>query len=67
MGREGECLAGDLTVERFKNNRNQIMALGAFNLLESLDVVMLRAIHNRKNLGEEVVFFPGPLTTRTCV
>ena len=60
-------LAGDAAIKRFKYDGHQIVALGALDLLEGLDVVVLGAVHNGKDLGDEMGFIARPLTARTCV
>ena len=43
------------------------MALGAFDLLESLDIIVLGAVHDREDLGNEAGFTAGPLTCGTVI
>ena len=43
------------------------MALGAFDLLEGLDVVVFGAVHDREDLGDEACFTAGPLTCGTVI
>ena len=65
MGSEG--LLDDRAVKRFEDNRDEIVALGAFDLLEGLDVVVLGAVHDRENFGNEAGFTAGPLARGTVV
>jgi len=58
---------GEGAVEGFKDNRHEIMTFGTLDLLESLDVVVLRTVHNRKNLRFELSFVSRPLTARARV
>ena len=39
------------------------MTLWTFDLFESLDIVVFRAVHDGKNFCHEVSFISGPLTT----
>ena len=55
------------SVKRLKNNRDEIVTLGAFDLLEGLDVLVLGAVHDGKNFGDEVALISGPLATRAGV
>ncbi len=43
------------------------MALGAFDLLEGLDIFMLRAVEDGKNFRDEVRFVSRPMTTCTSI
>jgi hypothetical protein len=43
------------------------MTLGAFDLFEGLDIFMLRAVHNGKNLGDEMSFISGPVAARASI
>ena len=43
------------------------MTLGAFDLLEGLDVLMFGAVHNRKDFGHEMGFISRPVTARTRI
>ena len=52
----GWRLFGDCAVESFEYNGHKIVALGAFDLLEGLNVFLLGAVHDGKNLGHEVRF-----------
>ena len=45
VGRE-EGLLDDRAVECFEDDRYKIVTLGAFDLLEGLDVVVLGAVHD---------------------
>ncbi len=42
----GERLFSEGAVERFENNRHEVVALGALDLLEGLNVVLLGAVHD---------------------
>ena len=57
----------DGAVERFKNDGDQIMTFGAFNLFEGLNVVMFGAVHNRKDFRDKTGFFSRPVTSRTSI
>ena len=46
-------LLNDRAVKRFENDRHKVVALGAFDLLEGLDVVVLGAVHDREYLGDK--------------
>jgi hypothetical protein len=43
------------------------MALRAFDLLEGLDVLVFRAVHDRENLCDEMGLITGPVAARACV
>ena len=43
------------------------MTLGAFDLLEGLDVVMLGAVHDGEDLRDEARFVSGPLAAGAAV
>ena len=62
-----EGLLDDRAVKCLEDDRNEIVALGAFDLLESLDVVVLGAVHDREDLGNEAGFTAGPLTCGTVI
>ena len=49
-------LFSECAVQRLENNRDEIMALGALDLLEGLDVLVLGAVHDGKDFGDEVRF-----------
>ena len=63
----GEGLLDDRAVKRFEDDRNKIVALGAFDLLEGLDVVVFGAVHDREDLGNEAGFTAGPLASGTVI
>jgi hypothetical protein len=60
-------LLRDGTVEGLEDDRYEVVAFGAFDLLEGLDIVMLGAVHDAEDFGDEFVFFPRPLASRTHV
>ena len=62
-----EELLDDRAVKRFKNDRHKIVALGTFDLLERLDVVVFGAVHDREDFGNEAGFTAGPLASGTVV
>ena len=62
-----EGLLDDRAVKRFKDDRDEIVTLGTFDLLEGLDVVVLGAVHDRENLGNEAGFTAGPLASGTVI
>ena len=43
----------DGPIKCFEDDRHEIVTLGAFDLLEGLDVVVLGSVHDRKDLGNE--------------
>ena len=43
------------------------MTFRTFDLFKGLDVIMLGAIHDRENLGDEAGFTAGPLTSGTVI
>jgi len=55
-------LFGDLAVKGLEDDRHKVVTFGALYLLKGLDILMLRAVHNGKNLCHEVGFVTGPLT-----
>ena len=63
----GEGLLDDRAVKRLKDDRHKIVTLGTLDLLESLDVVVLGAVHDREDLGNEAGLTAGPLTSGTVV
>jgi hypothetical protein len=65
MGKKG--LFNDRAVKRLEDDGHEIVALGAFDLFECLDVVVLRAVHDRKDLGDEASFIAGPLACGTAI
>ncbi len=62
-----ERLLDDRAVKRLEDDRDEIVTLGAFDLLESLDVVVFGAVHDREDLGNETGFTSGPLTGGTVI
>ncbi len=62
-----EELLYDGPIECFEDNRDEVVTLGAFDLLESLDVVVLGAVHDREDLGNEAGFTAGPLARGTVI
>ena len=54
-------LFDDRTVQCFEDDRYKIVTLGAFDLLEGLDILMFGAVHDREDLGNEASFTTGPL------
>ena len=64
---KGKNLLDDCAVKRLENDRHEIVTFGAFDLFEGLDVVMLGAVHDRKDLGNEAGFTAGPLTSGTVI
>lgn len=55
-----KVLLGDRAVQGLENNRDEIMALRAFDLLEGLNVVVFRAVHDRKDFCHEAGFITRP-------
>ena len=53
----------DGAVQGFKNDCYEVVALGAFDLLEGLNILVLGTVHDGENFGGEVGFISGPLTT----
>jgi hypothetical protein len=43
------------------------VTLGAFDLLEGLDIFVLGPVHDRKDFGDEVGFVTRPVTARTSI
>ena len=62
-----KALLYDGSIKCFKDDRHEVMTFGAFDLFEGLDVVMLGAVHDRKDLGNEAGFTAGPLTCGTVI
>lgn len=60
-------LFSDRSVEGFENDRDQVVALGAFDLFECLDVFVFGAVHDGEDLGQKMRFIAGPLAARTGV
>ena len=60
-------LLDDGSVQRFEDDRHKVVTFGAFDLFESLDVVVLGAVHDREDLGDEAGFAAGPLTGGTVI
>lgn len=50
----------DGSVESFEDDRHKITALGAFDLLERLDVVVLGPVHDGEDLGGEAGLVARP-------
>ncbi len=63
----GAALFNDRSVERLENDGDEIVALGALDLLEGLNIVVLRPVHDGKNFGDETLLAAGPLTGGTNV
>ena len=57
----------DGPVKCFKNDGHEIVTLGAFDLLEGLDIFMLRAVHDGKNLCDEAGLISRPVASRTGI
>lgn len=57
----------DGSVQRFEDDRHEIVTLGAFDLLEGLDIVVLGTVHDRENLCNEAGFTSGPLARGTII
>ncbi len=58
LGLNGEAcqpaeLLNDRAVQRFEDDRYEIVTLGTFDLLEGLDVFVFGAVHDREYLGDE--------------
>ena len=66
-GRKEALLLDDCAVKCLKDDSDEIMALGTFDLFEGLDVVVFGAVHDREDLGDEAGFTPGPLTRGTAI
>ena len=62
-----KALLYDGSIKCFKDDCHEIMTFGAFDLLEGLDVVVLRAVHDREDLGDEAGFTAGPLARGTVI
>jgi hypothetical protein len=60
-------LLHDSAVKRLEDDRDKIVALWAFDLLEGLNVVMFGPVHNGEDLGDETVFVSGPLAGLTNI
>lgn len=60
-------LGRDSPIQSFKDDRDQIMAFGAFDLLKGLDVGVFRTVHNGENFGDEMIFITGPLARGAIV
>jgi hypothetical protein len=65
-GRE-KGLLDDRTVKRLEDDRDEVVTLGALDLLEGLDVVVFGAVHDREDLGNEAGFTAGPLASGTVI
>ena len=57
----------DGSVKCLEDDRDEIVTLGTFDLFEGLDVVVLGAVHDREDLGNEAGFTAGPLTCGTVI
>ena len=62
-----KALLNDGPVKCFEDDRHEVMTFGAFDLPESLNIVMFGAVHNRKYLGDEASFTAGPLASGTVI
>ena len=60
-------LLDDGSVQCLEDDRHKIVTFGAFDLLKSLDVIVLRAVHDREDLGDEACFTAGPLARGTVI
>jgi hypothetical protein len=59
----GGRLFDHFAVEGLKNDRDQIVTLGALDLLEGLNVLVFGAVHDGQNFGHKVGLISGPVTT----
>ena len=57
----------DGSVKCLEDDRDEIVTLGTFDLFEGLDVVVLGAVHDREDLGNEAGFTAGPLASGTVI
>lgn len=55
-GDDTEVSFDDGSVKCLKDDRNEIMALGTFDLFESLDVIVFGPVHNGEYLCHETGF-----------
>ena len=62
-----EELLDDRAVKRLEDDGDEIVTLGAFDLLESLDIIVFRTVHDREDLGNKAGFTTGPLASRTVI
>ena len=60
-------LGCDRPIQSFKDDRDQIVAFGTFDLLKGLDVGVFRTVHNGENFGDEMIFITGPLARGAIV
>ena len=57
----------DSAVKRLEDDGDEIVALGAFDLLEGLNVIVFRPVHDGEDLGNKAVFVSGPLAGLTNI
>ena len=57
----------DGSIKCFKDDRYEVMTLGAFDLFESLDIIVFGTVHDRENLSDEASLAAGPLTSGTVI
>ena len=62
-----KALLYDGSIKCFKDDCHEIMTFGAFDLLESLNIVVFGAIHDRENLSNEARLIAGPLARGTVI
>ena len=62
-----ETLLYDGPIKCFEDDCYEVVTLGAFDLFEGLDVVVLGAVHDREDLGNEAGFTAGPLARGTVI
>ncbi len=62
-----KALLNDGPVKCFEDDRHEIVTFGAFDLLESLDIIVFGAVHDRENLSDETSLTAGPLTSGTVI
>ena len=62
-----ETLLYDGPIKCFKDDRHEVMTFGAFDLFESLDIIMFGTIHDREDLSDEARFTAGPLASGTVI
>ena len=58
---------GDRPVEGLEDDRDEIVAVGAFDLLEGLNVVVFRAVDDAQDLSGEPGFVAGPAARRASI
>ena len=51
----------------FEDDRYEIVTLGAFDLLESLDIIVFGAVHDREDFGNKAGFIAGPLASGAVI